>query len=101
MFFVTLVKSEIKIENNVNYVKKVLQNVHKYPQNSVIELIHYFTNAFCEIWCFKNGFDKIGLKNYYGAPPPPEFGRAISADDSSKLVFRPFVLQNGCKYTQC
>ena len=54
MFFIALVKSEIKIENNVNYVKKVLQNVHKYPQNNVIELIYNFTNAFCEIWCFKN-----------------------------------------------
>ena len=62
VFFVALVKSEIKIENNVKKVKKVLQNGHKYPQNSStllfsINFIHF--NA------------KI-VKNYYGAPPPPE-----------------------------
>ena len=34
VFFVALEKINLKIKNNVNYSKKVLQNGYKYPQNS-------------------------------------------------------------------
>ena len=70
MFFVALAKVKLKIENNVNYEKKVLQNGYKYPKNNVIELIYSFINAFCEILCFKNEtgrchFDEIGHENCF------------------------------------
>ena len=63
--FVLFCLEKLKIENNVNYEKKVLQNGYKYPKNNAIELIYNFTNVYCKIWCFKNvlqngcRFDKV------------------------------------------
>ena len=63
MFFVALAKVKLKIENNV---KKVLQNGCKYTQDSTTLL---FSIDFIHLNALK--FPKI-VKNYYGAPPPPE-----------------------------
>jgi len=50
----------------------LLQNGYKSPKNNLIDLIYNFTNAYCEILCFKNvlqngccHFDEIGRENCF------------------------------------
>ena len=79
MFFVALAKIELKIEKDVILYCKVLQNGCKYTQDSTTLL---FSINFIAL-SVKNL--KI-VKNYYGAPPPPELERA-AADDLSFISF--------------
>ena len=96
VFFITLVKSEIKIKNNVNYVKKVLQNVHKYPKNNVV-----LTNV-RRLISIGRRFDEISLNKVSKVKKVLQNGLFVSA-----IVFIISVLQNvkkvllnGYKYPQ-
>ena len=83
MLFVALVKSEIKIENNVIYVKKVLQNVHKYPKNNVV-----LTNV-RRLISIGRRFDEISLNKVSKVKKVLQNGLFVSA-----IVFIISVLQN-------
>ena len=61
VFFVALVKIEIKIENNVKKVNKVLQNGHKYPQNSTTSRFLLFLLHILILILNFLSFDRIGF----------------------------------------
>ena len=70
---VILTRSTVKtvLQKNRLYLY-LLQNGYKSPKNNLIDLIYNFTNAYCEILCFKNvlqngccHFDEIGRENCF------------------------------------
>ena len=91
----------------MNYVKKVLQNGHKYPKNNIIELIYHFTNVYCEICCHgrSGGFDGLFTKNVYKNVSISPLRlvsplRRLEIEIEKNVNYEKKVLQNGCKYTQ-
>ena len=72
-------------------LNKVLQNGCKHPQNNFIELIYNYTNAYCEILCFKNLNFQIGRSR-------PISSGFLAIFDSISLNKVLNKVQNGCKY---
>ena len=87
--YFVMFRHSANLSDNIDSI--CLNNGNKYPQNSSTSFSIYFSINFVAI-----SFPKI-VKNYYGAPPPPEL--SSSGGLFTKSFIKTFVLVLGLCFT--